>query len=67
MGICISTKKHKKNIKKIKDSNGTIKTNLKEKINTTLDKVTNINDKTNITMDKTETEKGVKEHDPQKK
>jgi hypothetical protein len=66
MGICISTKKHKKNIKKIKDSNGTIKTNLKEKINTTLDKVTNINDKTNITMDKTETEKGVKEHDPQK-
>ena len=62
----MSTKKHKKNIKRIKNSNETIKTNLKEKINTTLDKVTNINDKTNITMDKTETEKGVKEHNLKK-
>ena len=65
MGICISTKKSKKNIKKIKEANDTIK--IKEKINITLDKVTNINDKTNVTMDKTETEKGLKEQNDQNK
>ena len=56
MGICFSFKKRK--IKeKLKEERETIKINIKNKVNTTLDKATNINDKTNVTIDKTEIER----------
>ena len=60
MGICTTFKKRKKR-KQSKDENEIIKIKIKEKINSTIDKVTNINDKTNITMDKTDMEKIPKE------
>lgn len=63
----MSSKKNKKNSKKTKDKNNTIKINIKEKINIALDKVTNTNDKTNVTMDKTDIEKGLKEQNDKNK
>lgn len=52
MGICTSLFKKKQKRKTSKGENDIIKINIKEKINSTIDKTTNINDKTNITMDK---------------
>ncbi len=60
MGICISLK-HRNKKKKIKDEKEIVKIKIKDKINTTLDKITNINDKTNVTIDKSDLEKIHKE------
>ena len=60
MGICISFK-HRNKKKKIKDEKEIVKIKIKDKINTTLDKITNINDKTNVTIDKSDLEKIHKE------
>ena len=56
MGICFSFK-NRKIKEKLKEEKETIKININNKVNTTLDKATNINDKTNVTIDKTEIER----------